>query len=344
MTYTPRIGKNDIERYARMSILEEECRAEGFNYIAGLDEAGRGPLAGPVAAAACILDPEKAIYGLNDSKKLSEQKREYLAEIIKEQALGYSVVLIEPAIIDEQNILEATILAMCQAVEQLQLAADILLLDAIQLPQLSIPQRSIMQGDAKVNAIAAASILAKTSRDAYMREQANIYPHYCFENNKGYGTKEHYAALEKYGPCPIHRLSFLHKLKLGESLESSKELSTRERGQAYERAVAEHLEAQNFTILEENFFLQGFAEIDLIAERDEFIYFIEVKARKLQQEISQQEQFSRSLDMRKRCKIKALSRYYLVSREVNKKAILLLAEVCLNTNLQIEHIMYKSFA
>jgi ribonuclease HII len=180
-----------------------------FYLVAGIDEAGRGPLAGPVAAAAVILSKNSAISDLNDSKQLSEKKRETLFEIIKETALAYAVETVNNEIIDKINILQATFLAMSRAVLKLKIKPDLCLIDGNRkVPGLSFNQKTIIGGDTKSACIAAASILAKVSRDKIMLEYAKRYPVYEFEKHKGYGTKKHIETLKKYGICPIHRLTF----------------------------------------------------------------------------------------------------------------------------------------
>lgn len=191
------------------SLFEEDYEALRFEgLLAGVDEAGRGPLAGPVCAAAVILDPKRPIEGLADSKKLSAKKREALAPLIRERALAWAIAWAEPEEIDRVNILRATMNAMRRAVEGLKVAPDCVWVDGNRLPDLPYPAEAIVKGDAKVPAISAASILAKTARDAKMREYAEQYPEYGFERHAGYGTKEHVAALEKFGPTPIHRKTF----------------------------------------------------------------------------------------------------------------------------------------
>ncbi|SCW40861.1 RNase HII [Ruminococcaceae bacterium YRB3002] len=198
-------------KYAELSVYENDYAARGYHVIAGIDEAGRGPLAGPVVAACCILDPSKPVYGLDDSKKLSEKKREALFPVIKENALAYAVVAVDAQTIDEINILEATKKAMRQCVADISASAvpDLLLIDAVKLegvPQEVVP---IIKGDAKSNSIAAASILAKVTRDHMMMEYDKEFPGYGFAKHKGYGTKDHYAAIRELGMSPIHRRSFL---------------------------------------------------------------------------------------------------------------------------------------
>lgn len=180
--------------------------------ICGVDEAGRGPLAGPVFAAAVILDDDCVIEGMNDSKKLSEKKREALFDVIKEKALAYSVYSVDEKTIDKINILNATMLAMQGAVNGLDIKPGKVIIDGNKCPELEMPAESVVKGDSKSMAIAAASILAKVSRDRFIKEQAKIYPEYGFEKHKGYGTKAHYEAIEKYGICAIHRKSFLKKV------------------------------------------------------------------------------------------------------------------------------------
>lgn len=189
---------------------ETEAYSKGYNCVCGVDEAGRGPLAGPVFAAAVILPKGYVIEGVNDSKKLSEKKREELFEKIKSEALCYSVASVDEKIIDEINILNATFLAMEKAVEGLKIHPDFVMIDGNRAPKsLDIPCQTVVKGDAKSASIAAASILAKVSRDRFMLKMAEKYPEYCFEKHKGYGTKLHYEMLDLYGVSDIHRKSFL---------------------------------------------------------------------------------------------------------------------------------------
>ena len=176
-----------------------------------MDEAGRGPLAGDVFAAAVILAPDTVIEGINDSKKLTEKKREKLFDEIKEKALYWSIKTASVEEIEQLNILNCAMLAMKRAAESLGVTPDMALADGNKTPQLSCPVQFVIKGDAKSQSIAAASILAKVARDRYMKEMALKYPQYSFEKHKGYGTKAHYQALDEYGPCEIHRMSFLKK-------------------------------------------------------------------------------------------------------------------------------------
>lgn len=202
-------GRETIEqRWQRMRQIEEQLYNDGIFLIAGVDEAGRGPLAGPVAAAAVILPPDTRILGLNDSKKLSEKQRLTLEPVIKEQAVAWNVTMIDHRVIDEINILQATKLAMRQAVKALDPAAAYLLVDGMELDGVDLPQQELIKGDARSVSIAAASILAKTARDRLMIEYDAKYPGYGFAKHKGYPTADHKEALRRLGPCPIHRLTF----------------------------------------------------------------------------------------------------------------------------------------
>ena len=186
---------------------------KGFSLVCGVDEAGRGPLAGPVCAAAVILPQGLEIEGLNDSKKLSEKRREGLYDVIKEKAVAYSIAFASVEEIEQYNILQATFLAMTRAVEGLSVKADFALIDGNKIPPaLPVPAEYLIGGDALSASIAAASVLAKVTRDRLMVEMEDIYPGYDFKKHKGYGTKVHRDALLELGPCPIHRMSFLGKI------------------------------------------------------------------------------------------------------------------------------------
>ena len=191
--------------------IEEACIAEGYKLICGVDEAGRGPLAGPVCAAAVILPPNAEIPGLNDSKKLTDKKRRELFPIIKEQAVAYNIVLVDHEAIDEMNILQATLHAMEQAIAGLEVKPDLALIDGNRTKEFGVPAKAVVHGDSLSASIAAASVLAKVTRDDVMMCMAEQYPQYGFEIHKGYGTKAHYEALRVHGACPIHRMTFLKK-------------------------------------------------------------------------------------------------------------------------------------
>lgn len=192
--------------------FEKEALAKGYKSVCGVDEAGRGPLAGPVCAAAVILPEGVIIDGVNDSKKLSEKKRESLFDVIREQALSYSIAYATVDEIEEINILNATMLAMRRAIDGLEIKADYAMIDGNKIPPIDIDAECIVKGDAKSMSIACASILAKVSRDRLLYKYAEEYPMYGFDKHKGYGTKVHREAILKYGPSPYHRKSFLKKL------------------------------------------------------------------------------------------------------------------------------------
>jgi len=196
-----------VSQFRCEGTLERELRARGFHAVAGVDEVGRGALFGPVVAAAVILSPDRPVRGLNDSKQLEPERREVLAERIRERAVAWAVAAVDAAMIDWINIYYASKMAMEMAVSRLKPAADFLLIDALPL-SISIPQRPIIKGDEQCHAIAAASIVAKVWRDERMRAWHEIFPHYGLASHKGYNTAEHAKALEQYGPTPLHRLSF----------------------------------------------------------------------------------------------------------------------------------------
>lgn len=195
-----------------MWMIEKKYFDQGYQYICGVDEAGRGPLAGPVCAAAVILPAGIEIPGLDDSKKLSDKRRRELFPVIQKEALAYGIAFADEKEIDSINILQATFLAMERAIAQLNLRPDIALIDGNREKDFGIPVETVVHGDSLSASIAAASILAKVTRDDYMLDMADKYPGYGFEVHKGYGTKAHYAALLEKGPCPIHRMTFLKKL------------------------------------------------------------------------------------------------------------------------------------
>ena len=194
-----------------MWMIESELYEKGITTICGVDEAGRGPLAGPVCAAAVILPPYLEIPGLTDSKKLSDKRRRELFPLIQEKALAYGVAFAAQEEIDEINILQATFLAMERALQQLKIRPDMALIDGNREKDFGLPVKTVVKGDSLSANIAAASVLAKVTRDNWMLEQAKIYPEYGFDVHMGYGTKRHYEALTEHGPCAIHRRSFLKK-------------------------------------------------------------------------------------------------------------------------------------
>lgn len=208
MTKQEKIQKQR-ERLREMRQYENALHAIGRSFIAGVDEVGRGPLAGPVVAAAVILPKDFSILGIDDSKKLSAKKRDLCAEIIKSEAICWAVGLRSNTCVDQINILNATKESMYEAIEKLRIKPDHVLIDAVKLPDLEMPQTSIVHGDATSISIAAASIIAKVTRDRMMLAYGKDFPWYSFERNKGYGTKSHYDGLDIYGPCSLHRQTFL---------------------------------------------------------------------------------------------------------------------------------------
>ena len=205
-------ARAEEKRLETINTYENEGYSKGYTYIGGIDEAGRGPLAGPVVAAVVVFKPGTKIKYINDSKKLSEEKRNELFDIIKEEALDFGIGIVNNEEIDEYNILNATYMAMKKAINCLKKSPDYLLIDAVHIPGININQNPIVKGDAKSISIAAASILAKVTRDSIMYQYDDIYPEYGFAHHKGYGTSEHYKAIEEFGITPIHRKTFLKNI------------------------------------------------------------------------------------------------------------------------------------
>ncbi len=209
MTSVKKIGKRETKRLLKLNSYEDEARSQGYQLIAGVDEAGRGPLAGPVVAAACIIPQGILIPGVNDSKQLNAGERAELFQlIISDDRIVYGVGIVDPQTIDKVNIYQATILAMLEAISKLPISPHFLLVDGMKLPHPSIPAQKIIDGDAKSQSIAAASIIAKETRDQLMVQYHERWPEYGFNQHKGYGTEKHLKALQAYGICPLHRLSF----------------------------------------------------------------------------------------------------------------------------------------
>jgi ribonuclease HII len=200
--------EKEMRRLESMYVYERQAYQQGCKLVAGMDEAGRGPLAGPVVAACVILPENCLIEGVNDSKKLSAEKREWLYDIIMEKAVSVGVGIVDEKTIDEINILNAAKLAMKKAADQVKPVPDLLLIDALEVGEIDIPQTAIIKGDALSHSIAAASIIAKVTRDRLIVDADSLYPAYGFRDNKGYGTPKHVEAIKKYGICPIHRISF----------------------------------------------------------------------------------------------------------------------------------------
>ncbi len=205
--------KKEQQRMEEIQKFEKSCYNKGYKLVGGVDEVGRGPLAGPVVTACVILPAGLVIEGINDSKKVPEKKREELYDIIMEKAISVSFGVADNTVIDNINIYKATKQAMTEAINTANTTPDYLLIDAMKLPDITIPQESIIKGDERSITIGAASIVAKVHRDRLMKLYDQIYPEYDFGQNKGYGTKKHIDAIKKYGVCPIHRLSFLTNIK-----------------------------------------------------------------------------------------------------------------------------------
>ncbi len=205
--------EKEEQRLLKLKEIEEQLYSTGANYICGIDEAGRGPLAGPVVVAAAIMPKDSMIEGVNDSKKVSEKRREELYEIITKEAISYGVGIIDQKEIDRINILNATKEGLTMAVKELSVRPDLIIVDALNnIDTTGIPYKSIIKGDAKCYSIAAASIIAKVTRDRIMRQWDEVYPQYDFKKHKGYGTARHIQAIKEYGLCPLHRLSFVKKI------------------------------------------------------------------------------------------------------------------------------------
>ncbi len=202
--------EKELERLTQIKKIDEDVFAQGYEYVCGIDEAGRGPLAGPVVVASCIMPRDSMIEGVNDSKKMSEKKREKIYELITQQAISYSVGIVDQREIDRVNILNATKAGVTESIKGLSVKPNIILVDALTgIDTCQIPYTSIIKGDAKSYSIAAASIIAKVTRDRIMRQWDEIYPVYGFEKHKGYGTAAHIKAIKENGICPLHRLSFV---------------------------------------------------------------------------------------------------------------------------------------
>ena len=201
--------EKEIERLTKLKEIEKDLYSKGFKNICGIDEAGRGPLAGPVVVAGVIMPENSMIEFVNDSKKVTEKKKEKLYDVIKEEAISYSIAVIDQDVIDEMNILNATKKGVADVVDGLEIKPDLILVDALEhINTRGIPYEPLIKGDARCYNIAAASILAKVTRDRIMRQWDEIYPQYGFLSNKGYGTAKHIEAIKQYGLCPIHRKSF----------------------------------------------------------------------------------------------------------------------------------------
>lgn len=260
---------------------EKKLWESGKLSVAGIDEAGRGPLAGPVVSAAVVFDPDALpIDGIDDSKKLTAKKRELLYDKIISEAKAVGIGIVEASEIDRIGILPATYKSMRMAVGRLRLKVDHLLIDGRPLPDKIYPQTAVIKGDSKCYSIAAASIVAKVYRDRLMGEYNTVFPGYGFSKHKGYGTKQHLAAIEKLQPCPIHRKTFK---KVKEHIVNLEEVNnTRKLGKYGEDIAAYYLYKKGFKILERNFRIGSYGEIDIIAEKGSNLCFVEVKTQRHQ--------------------------------------------------------------
>lgn len=261
---------NELKRIERMKMIENKYRQDGYKLIAGCDEAGRGPLFGPVVSAVVILPEDFNALYINDSKKLTESKRNELYDVITRNAVCWAVGIIDNNVIDEINILNATKKSICNALDSMHTKPELLLLDALEIDY-DVKQKGFVKGDANVYSIAAASIVAKVTRDRLMYEYDKKYPEYGFATNKGYGTAEHIKAIEKYGPTPIHRKSFIGGM--------ASHIPSRNIGNDFEQKAAEFLNDRGYSILDRGV-KRGNGEIDIICTDGIETVFCEVKARK----------------------------------------------------------------
>ncbi len=260
----------ELKRIERMKMIESNYRTKGYKLIAGCDEAGRGPLCGPVVSAVVILPEDFNELYVNDSKKLTESKRNKLYDIITEKAVCWAVGIADNEVIDKINILSATKKTITDALDKMKIKPDMLLLDALEIDY-DIPQKGFVKGDANVYSIAAASIVAKVTRDRLMYEYDKQYPEYGFASNKGYGTAEHIKAIEKYGITPIHRKSFLSGI--------TNQMPSREIGNCFEQEAVDFLKSKGCEIIQRSV-KRGSGEIDIIYDDAGVTVFCEVKERK----------------------------------------------------------------
>lgn len=310
-----------------LTLYEYDASLQIANFC-GVDEAGRGPLAGDVYAAAVILDPDNIIEGINDSKKLSEKKREALFDEIIQKSISYSIGIATVSEIDDINILQATFLAMKRAVEGLSVKPKFALIDGDKNPNVSVPSRCLIKGDATSASIAAASILAKVARDRYMKTVSEEYPQYLFEKHKGYGTALHYEMLDKHGISPVHRKTFLKKY-----LEK-RVPDTAVSGEKGEKLAVKHLQKNKYKVLETNFHGPE-GEIDIIATNGDIIAFVEVKTRNENAIAPPRE----AVTFSKQNKIKKTAMRYMANSDLQPRFDII--EVILDKDkkpLKIEHI------
>ncbi len=297
------------KEYDRLEgMTEYEKMYPNAEYICGIDEAGRGPLAGPVVAGAVILPKDSRILYLNDSKKLTPARREELYDVIMEEAISVGVGVIDAQRIDEINILQATYEAMRQAISKLSVKPDVLLNDAVRIPGVDMMQEPIIKGDGKSLSIAAASVIAKVTRDRMMQDYDQIFPGYGFAQNKGYGTQEHMDKLRTEGPSPIHRVTFIGGLLSGEKKKAS---GRHARGAYFETGAAAFLEKNGYEILARNYrCVMG--EVDIIGKDGDAYAFVEVKYRADKTMGSPQE----AVDEKKQQRIVRCAQWYLMENHL----------------------------
>jgi uncharacterized protein (TIGR00252 family) len=309
---------------------------KGISLLCGVDEAGRGPLAGAVYAAACILPAEYDLPGLNDSKQLSEKKRDKLFDAIKEQAIAYYVATASVEEIEQLDIRKATMLAMTRAVQGLSVKPEFTLIDGNFVPpQLQGKSQFLIGGDAHSASIAAASILAKVSRDRYMQQLHEQYPEYAFDKHKGYGTALHYRRIEKYGVCPEHRLSFLKK-----KLADWGEMPPQTLGFLGEHYAAEYLTRKGYTILERNYQTRQ-GELDIVAQKEGVICFVEVKSRKT---LSPEHLPKEAVTFAKQKRIIEAAKDYIAKQELDAPFRFDVAEVVRHEGKILVHLIPDAFA
>lgn len=312
--------------------IESELYKDGYELICGVDEAGRGSLAGHVYAAAVILPFGIDIPDLGDSKKLSEKTRDKLYDVIRSKAVDYAIGISDHREIDEINILQATFLAMNRAVDSLSIKPSIALIDGNRDPGVSCRSRLIVKGDSKSASIAAASILAKVSRDRYMLEMSEQFPEYAFEKHKGYGTKLHYERLREFGASEIHRLTFLSKMRSGSDAD---ETIAKQRGDLGEDIAHKYL-LENGYISVAKGFRSRFGEIDIIVKDDKHIVFVEVKLRKSTDFASAREHINKA----KQSKIIVTANFWLAAHKTELQPRFDVIEIYADENIENPKIIH----
>ncbi len=327
------LSNNQNNLFIYDSLLRNE-----YGIICGIDEAGRGPFAGDVYAAAVIFSDDVIIEGINDSKKLSEKKREELFDAITSKAVAYSIATASVREIDELNILNATMLAMKRAFDGLSVKPKVAFIDGNKTPVLDAPCEAIVKGDAKSASIAAASILAKVSRDRYMKELAEKYPQYQFEKHKGYGTALHIQMLDKYGISEVHRMSFLKKYLAKKRTMKTDKQQKALKGKIGEEFTAEYLSEQGYRIVMRNYRKQC-GEIDIIAQKDDVIAFVEVKTRKYNSLVSGIE----AVGYKKKSRIIATAECYLYEYGLEYQPRYDIAEVTVSNGENVRVIDFEYY-